>query len=171
MGSTNWESQEGRIYQGLIVDQLLSASKKDEARLILTVKVTGVLKNDKNPADGVEPCGPQECEVWITIPNDDVNRLRMALRDLERLGFADDDISRLHPDHPDFCSLVDEKVHVRCKSVNDLVYWNLCWPTTPLSMEQATQHSELLRQTIAKTRRDGQGTRNGKALAVKGGAK
>jgi len=55
--------QDGSVYEAEVIDQSLARSYKDETQLILTVAIRGLLKNDKNLADGIEPCPPTEQEV------------------------------------------------------------------------------------------------------------
>jgi hypothetical protein len=121
------------VYRAVIIDQAVKiidqADKTtEEARIILTVKRLLKLMNPEDPEEGTEACEQGEHEVWITIVGDDVGRLHMALRDLERLGFTDDDISRLHPEHPECFRLVDKHVYIRPATVGDVTYWNIAWP-------------------------------------------
>jgi hypothetical protein len=122
--------QDGKVYQAQIIDQVVTKTNSEvpQVALVLQVKIKAKLKNDKNPGDGTEACPQLEREVRITFVEDDYDRLRMAVQNLERLGFADDDISRLHPEHPGFFSLLEKEVYVRKKTVNDTEYWNLAWP-------------------------------------------
>jgi hypothetical protein len=123
--------EEGNVYKGSITDQTVCTRERDgevEVQIPFTVRITARLKDENNPGDGSEECPQHERQVLITIVENDADRLRMALRDLERLGFADDDISRLHPEHPQFVSLVGREVHVRLKVVDDREYWNFAWP-------------------------------------------
>jgi hypothetical protein len=117
--------EEGRVYQAKVVDQMLAKNPEGELQLVLGVRILAGLKNDRNPGDGTVECPQQEREVSVTFVEDDDNRLRMAARDLKRLGFPDDDISRLHPDHPQCFSLLNKSVLVRMKIVNGFEYWNL----------------------------------------------
>jgi hypothetical protein len=122
----------------------------------LTTKILARLKNNKNPGDGTEPCPELERDVRITFAEDDYDRLRMAVRQLEQLGFADDDISRLHPDHPSHCSFLNKDVYVRMKVFNDNEYWNLAWPREKAkagAIEEVKQGAANLQPKIAEAKR------------------
>jgi hypothetical protein len=121
-------------------------------RVVLTVRVTSEWKDPQDPAAGSEPCPPKEVEVWLGLPGDDDKRLRMALRDLGRLGFNDDDVSKLHPDHPQFCSLVGKDVHVRSKVLNGIEYWNLAWPRVKVSLDKLREAAAPLKARISALR-------------------
>jgi hypothetical protein len=163
--------EDGKAYKAKVVDQMLSINAKGEAVVILTVRVLAKLANDRNPGDGTVPCTQRERQVWIALGADD-DRLRMAIRDLEKLGVVDDDISRLHPEHPDFFSLLEKEVCVRMKVINDLEYWNLAWPREkpkPVAVEAVQQAAESLRGRIAAARQQlKEGPRKGKNAAGPG---
>src|SRR5262249_28967934 len=125
-------SEGGNVYKATIIDQLLARSPRGELQLVLTVKITAKLRDGKKPSEGHDECPPQEQEVLITFA-EDKGRLHMALRDLERLGFSDSDVSKLHPDHDEFVSFVGREVHVRQRWHNDLPYWNFVWPREVLA--------------------------------------
>ena len=96
----------------------------------------------------------------MTIVPDDDDRLRMTLRDLERLGFMDNDLSRLHPEHPECFSLIEKDVYVRCKSVGDRSYWNLAWPAhraMPVPLADLRQSTTSLQAKVAEARARMQG--------------
>src|SRR5262245_26504406 len=116
--NSNAPYEVGMVYRARITDQMLSLSHDGEPQVVLGIKIQARLKNDKNPSDGTEECPQLEREVRITIVEDDDDRLCMAIRDLERLGFSGDDVTRLHPDHPDCFSLLDKDVYVRMKEGN-----------------------------------------------------
>src|SRR5262245_30673952 len=94
------------VYKGKIIDQMITTTEHGDLRVILSVKHTAKLKDDQNLAAGSEPCPPKECEVWLNFSTDGDTQLRIALSSLERLGFSGDDVSRLHPDHPDTIRLI-----------------------------------------------------------------
>src|SRR5689334_22780898 len=98
----NYPLEEGKLYRARIIDQIVTRSVLGYPQVLLTVVMTGCLRSAANLADGIDDCPPLERAVHITLNKDDPDRLAWAIRDLERLGFTDDDISRLHPDHPDF---------------------------------------------------------------------
>jgi hypothetical protein len=154
MDKTNGESatQSVKVCQGQIIDQMVTAIAQDDMRVVLTVRVTSELNDPQDQAAGREPCTPKEVEVWLNLAASDEKRLRMTLRDLERLGFADDDLSKLHPDHPQFCSLVGKDVHVRCKVLNGIEYWNLAWPLVKVSLDKLQEAAAPLKARIAALR-------------------
>jgi hypothetical protein len=81
----------------------------------------------------------------------------MAVRDLERLGFPGDDISLLHPEHPEHVSLLGKEVHVRMRVVADNEYWNFCWPPKALGGEELKSAAASLRVRIAAAKQKGKG--------------
>jgi hypothetical protein len=115
-------------YQGRIIDQAYLTPSGDEVRIVLTVCIDARLKNEKVAADGAEECPRLEREVWITFGPTDDWKLERAISDLERLGFDSNDLSLLHPDHPEHVSLVGKEVHVRVRTSGAYDYWNLAWP-------------------------------------------
>ena len=152
---TNALCEDGMVYRAKITDQRLSLSHDGEPQLVLTTKIQARLKNAKNPADGTEECPQLEREVRITIVEDDYVRLTMAIRDLERLGFTGDDVTRLHPDHPEFFSLLDKDVYVRMKEVNEVEYWNLAWvreKPKPVAIDALAAKAPALEANIAAAR-------------------
>src|SRR5262245_33051890 len=97
--------EEGRIYKGSIVDQTVCTRERgggDDVQIALSVQITARLKDDNNPGGGTEECASHERQVTITLPTNDQERLRMAVRDVARLGFDHDDVAMLHPEHPQF---------------------------------------------------------------------
>jgi hypothetical protein len=126
--ATEHSQDPGGLYAGEITDQFLAPGKSGEVQLILTVKVTAVVKDVKAPTESAVPCPHQEVEVWLSFSETAEDRLRMSLRDLERLGFMEEDLLKLHPDHPECRLLVGAKVHVKSKVTGTLTYWNLAWP-------------------------------------------
>jgi hypothetical protein len=157
--------EDGQVFRARVIDQTLAKNHNDEPQLVLTVKLLARLKDPQNPADGAEECPQLEREVRISFVADDEERLRMAARDLERLGYTDDDISRLHPDHPDHFSLMDKEVHVRMKEVGDFQYWNLAWPRErprPVAVEEAKSGAAALKEKLAAVKRRAKERQEGK---------
>jgi hypothetical protein len=148
-------SNDGPVYKGMVIDQTIVTTEQGDTRVILTVKHTARLKDSRDLAAGSDSCSPTECEVWITLAADNDKQLRMALRALERLGFADDDVSRLHADHPEGVSLVNTEVHVRAKVVDEVEYWNLVWPRARASLDTTRQAAAQLKDKIAALRAKG----------------
>lgn len=161
------------VYKAKIIDQMMTVTHEGDTRIILTVKLTALLKDAHDPGAGAEPCEAKECEVWITVPGgDDDAKLSMALRDLERLDFKDDDISRLHPEHPETVSLVDKEVHVRCKQIGDFEYWNLAWPREKpkaVSVAELQQTTSKLKDKIGTFRKNKGNKKGAKAASSKAG--
>jgi hypothetical protein len=119
--------QEGRIYEARIIDQDVCTST-DRMQVILTICIQAALRDDPTPEASTEECPEGEREVWITLDPNDQDRLRMALNNLERLGFHDEDINRLHPEHEHCFSLIGRVIHVRMKVKDGFEYWNLASP-------------------------------------------
>jgi hypothetical protein len=141
--------QDGHVYLAKIVDQKVAMSGRGELQVILTILILAQLKNEANAAEGTVPCAQAEREVRITFVADDQQRLRMAVRDLERLGFGDTDISRLDPLHPEYFALVGKDVYVRMRVVKSIEYWNLSWPSERLSGDMLMGAADALKAKIA----------------------
>jgi hypothetical protein len=99
-----------------------------DIQIILKVRLAGVLRDPHNPAAGTSPFPDIVQRVWVNLPANDPERRRWGKHDLERLGFTDDDISRLRPRHPNSHSFVGQEVHCRSKTVGDYDFWNLAFP-------------------------------------------
>ncbi|MEQ8667533.1 MAG: hypothetical protein RIC12_00075 [Pirellulales bacterium] len=127
---TNHMHENGTVFEATICDQFVKRNWDDELQVVFTVKITGKLSEDGDETDRVEPVKAFERDVYITLSKD-VQKLRIALDHLEKLGFADSDISKLHPDHAQFLSLIDKAVLVRCRVKGDKTYWNFAWPRQP----------------------------------------
>lgn len=126
--TTEQAEDPGGLYAGEVTDQLLASGKSGEIQLILTAKVTALVKDEKAPSESAIPCTHQEAEVWLNFSETNEKLFHMSLKNLEQLGFTDPDLSRLHPDHPQCHLLVGTKVYLRAKVINGLTYWNLAWP-------------------------------------------
>ena len=97
-----------------------------------------------------------ERDIYVTL-SDDQQRLGMALDHLRHLGFEGADVVRLHPDHPDFFSLVWKPVQVRCRMKGDSVYWNFAWSgrrPTAIKLEEAESTAKVLKPLIDRMRGD-----------------
>jgi hypothetical protein len=159
MNLNNAAQMNDDVFEGEVVDQTVAHTYNDEPQVILTVRLRPRLNNAANVDGGPEDRPADECEVTITFPEDNQARLAMAVRDLERLGFDGDDISRLHPDAPDFYSLIGKQVHVRRKVLAGREYWNLAWPRRPVDVEGLRAQAAALKDKIAaaKLRAKGKG--------------
>jgi hypothetical protein len=152
--------EENHVYFGHIVDQTVQMVKGDPC-VILTIKPHERLRDPHDPSAGTEPCERQECDVRITLSADDDNRLRIAIRDLDRLGYwaqAGDDHTRLHPDHPDVIRLIGKLVYVRAKVIGRLTFWNLVWPQEkpkPIAVGDLQRAAPSLHARIAAARANG----------------
>lgn len=124
MSSDNF--QDGAVFHGMVCDQILSRNRNDELQLVLTVKIEARLRDERNPRGDTEKIAAFERDVFLTFSDDP--RLRgITESNLKRLGFEESDVLKLHPDHPDFLSLLGKEVHVRCRVKGESVYWNLAW--------------------------------------------
>ena len=159
----NSELKEGVIYKARIVDQVVTEPAGEDGlvmTLVLTVRILANSRTTMTRAGPTLECDEQERDVLIRIVGDDEDSLRMAIKDLERLGFADDDVSRLHPDHPNAHRLIDKNVHVRCKAGrNGGMFWNLAWPRSKAAARRDS--AENLRDQTE----GGCGTRQGRQTA------
>jgi hypothetical protein len=116
------------VFSARIIDQALAETADGNAQLVLTVRIYAKLHDPHDPAAGSTECKPHERDVLITFVDGDDARLRMATRDLDRLGFSGNDILELHPDHPEGQTFVGKEVLVRRKVVNGFEFYNLAWP-------------------------------------------
>ena len=123
----SFDFTEGSVFCAKIIDQMVANNRDGDPQLVVTFKLEAQLKNPKRMEDGTVECSQLERDLRITMVGSDDNRLEMAVRDLDRLGFTGEDISQLHPDHPECVSLIGKEVFVRCKMVNDTEFWNLAW--------------------------------------------
>src|SRR5262249_26994751 len=158
--------EDGQVFKAKVIDQMLSKNHDEEPQLVLTVKILAKLKDPRNPADGTEECPQLEREVRVTFVAEDEDRLRMAVRDLDGLGYTDDDISRLHPDHPDHFSLLGMEVHVRMKDVGEFQYWNLAWPRErprPVAVDELKSKAASLQPRLAAARKKLREGRSGRS--------
>jgi hypothetical protein len=152
----------GKVYGARITDQAVKTfpdGNNQVFQLIVTVRILNMLKDDKDPAGETEPCPEEEREVWVKLDPEDPDSLRRASRELERLGFTDDDISRLHPEHPNCFRLVDRQVFVRCRMWDGKTYWNFAWPQqrpVPVPMTTLQQVASGLKEKMAAARTKGQ---------------
>lgn len=115
------------VYRAEIMRQSIDLDGAGNKRLILTVRLRAKLRDPWNPSRGADDCPIADEEVWITVVPDNPTRMRFAARDLDQLGLADHDISRLHPQHPELHCLVGRQVYVRPRSSHGAEYWNLMW--------------------------------------------
>src|SRR5262249_21675955 len=143
------EYEEGSTYLGAISDQLVTESTDGKPQVILTVTPRGRLCNERNVAAGIDPCPHTDVEVRITLDLDDPERLGWAVRDLESAGFVQDDVSLLHPDHPQHVSLLGQEVCIRPKLVGGRLYWNLVRLRKSVALDSLTQCAQELTAKIA----------------------
>lgn len=142
------------VYAGRVIDQTVVESADTGLRLVLTVMLSAALNDPEDRAAGTGPVdSPREVEVWLTLPLDNEQRLKIAVDHLNRLGFEHDDVSRLHPDHDQFVSLIGKDVHVSCRIVGDRTYWNLRWPREKLTLDRLQAGAGSLTGQIAALRR------------------
>jgi hypothetical protein len=119
----------------------------------------GKLVDPRDRSAGTVPCPAEECEVWITLALDNDTQLRIALENLKKLGVAEEDIARLHPEHPEPISLVGKKVCVRIKNAGGNDYWNLAWPREKLSMGTLSQAVSTVQAKLAAARNNSGGSK------------
>jgi hypothetical protein len=144
------------VFCAQIIDQGMASTADGDLQLVLTVRIHCELNDPQDVSAGVKECAPLEREVKLTFIADNDNRLRMAVRDLDRLGFSGDDICQLHPDHPQTHSLSGRNIHVRRKIVNGVEYFNLAWPGEkpgPVAVDELQDKAKELASRIAAVRR------------------
>ena len=135
--------EDGAYYVGKIVDQAVTQDKNDYLKLIVGVALEGKLSDKFNPDGGVDPVAQVKTPDGEKPPVINVNlnfsaldateeRRDILVNDLERLGFDNDDIMTLDPEHPEHFSLVGKTVYVTSKisSYNgqSSVFWNFRSP-------------------------------------------
>jgi hypothetical protein len=155
-GRSPQSSDDSPVFQASVIDQMVSITPDGDPRLVLSVTIVSRLKNPQDPAAGYEPHPSMECEVWVTLAGADERRLGMALRDLKRLGFDGDDVSRLHPEHPQSFSLLGKSVLVRPRVVGGIEYWNLFWPrvkSQPAGLSRLQETAVCLKEKITSLKK------------------
>lgn len=130
------EFAEGVSYLGEVVDQSLVPNKNDTGfTLFLTLRLLGRCIDPRNPEAALEDCPPREVDVGINLnPVGEYFEYRMF--DLLRLGFSEEDVTRLDPGHDQFHSFLGIKVPVSPKagkSDPSKLFWNLAFPRTSRS--------------------------------------
>jgi hypothetical protein len=120
------------VFIGSVVDQYLATTEYDELQLILTVEVKGRLHDSRDRSAGTEDVPREQREIRLTFSEAERSEIptRISVQNLGRLGFTESDLSRLHPDHEEFYSLIGRDVHIRPRERDGVSYWNLCWPRT-----------------------------------------
>ncbi len=121
MTTTNNNFEDGALYHGEIVDQMLSQSMDGDLQAIFAVRMTAKVVGSE-----ASPCDPFERDIFVTFAEDETRR-KIAHGQIKRLGFTDPDLSRLHPDHPQAASMVGKRVMARAKVKGESTYWNFAW--------------------------------------------
>ena len=148
MNDTNFE--DGSVFQATICDQILSRNRNDELQIIFSVKIIANVTTDPGSNAGTESMEPFERDVYVTFC-EDRQRLSIARENLKRLGVEEGvDIIKLHPDHPEFVSLIDKEVQVRCRNKGDNTYWNFAWSFRPtaINLKEAEAAARQFQQRL-----------------------
>lgn len=143
---------DGAVYQAKICDQYFERNPGGQLRLVLTTKINGKLRNEQDPGSGVNSVEEFERYVWITFP-EDPHRLGIAMGVLQQLGFDQADVAKLHPDNPDFFSLVGTEVYVLNRVHNGVIYWNFTWPNPGehvIGLEETSAKAAKLEKVISR---------------------
>ena len=156
------------VYAATILDQTLVDGTRRGTCVILTVSIAGQLRDHRNPAAGTIASQPEEREIWISLPDDDDERLAWGLRDLERLGFDGNDIGRLHPDDPDAVLFKGKQIFVRKRVVGGREFVNLYWPRQRADLGTIKSRSEPLNAKITALRAK-QASAKGRTIPPAGG--
>ena len=121
--------QVGEVYKGKVKEQIFGEGKEGIAQVSLMVNTLGRLTNARNPDSPLAACEATEVEVRLAFDPSRDEGLRIALDQLERLGFSDlDNLDQLHPEHPQHHSFVGQEVHISPKEYKDSLVWNLRFP-------------------------------------------
>jgi hypothetical protein len=146
------ELKPAAVFCGTIADQFPAATENGDLHIILSVEVTGKLRDPSDHAAGVDECPCVEREVRLTITRDESGdmRTRIAVENLERLGVSVSEVSRLHPDHPNAINLIGKLVCVRPRERDGVVFWNLAWPRQRLKSVTLDGLSERVDELAAR---------------------
>ena len=93
---------------------------------------------------------PAEVEVALAFLTE--TQKRISMEHLDRLGFSDIDLSRLHPDHPDAVILVNVPVRVRPKFIDGRTYWNFSWQPMRMALDDAQRQAAAIAEDLAALR-------------------
>ena len=142
--------EDGSVFQATICDQILSRNLNEELQIIFTVQITAKATTDPGSSVGMEPMEPFERDVYLTL-SEDGQKLNIARENLKRLGVEGVDIIKFHPDHPEFVSLIDKEVQVRCRIKGDSTYWNFSWTSfrpPAISLKEAEAAARKFQQRL-----------------------
>lgn len=123
----------GRYYKGTVVSQALTTGRNGEPVLSLEVNLKSILLDSRRPTGGSEEIPkPFTVETNLRFPADNEVVMTYGMRDLNALGFADGDLSRLAEDHPKHHSFVGNEVYVtpseKTYNGQQSTFWNLRFP-------------------------------------------
>lgn len=147
--------EDGAVYQAAITDQMVTRNKNGELQVVFTTRISAKVRDGLSQVDDPEPIEAFERDVFLTL-SDDNEKLRMAMDHLDRLGFHEADISKLHPDHSEFVSFVGRQVYVRCRAKGDAAYFNFAWPRwrpAPAGLDETRKTAATLQAKIEEIQR------------------
>ncbi len=141
------------VFIGSVSDQYLATTEYGDLQLILTIDITGRLRDPGDRGAGTEDAPQEQREIRLTFSDDEGRAMpmRISVENLCRLGFADSDLSRLHPDHAEFHSLLGRDVHIRPREKGGVTYWNLAWPSSrprPAPLDAVVDRMPGLRRRV-----------------------
>jgi hypothetical protein len=155
MCEKNHRYDEHDVYHAVITAQTFLVAYLHETpimRLALSIKVLGGRQEGGATGARIVKEPPEERVVVLLFPRAP-SLLARTLGELEQLGFDDDDITRLHPDHLDCYTLVGRKVRVRVTLLGGREWWRLVWlPGKVLTLDSLSRLAEPLKTRIAALR-------------------
>jgi hypothetical protein len=120
------------IYRGTVTRQITNVDQKGVPFVALYVKLDGMLVDLRNPDSGYLPAPPAEVEVRLRFDENNTQHMEYSVEDLARLGFEDEDLSKLDPAHPEHVSFVGNTVHCapayKATNRGTMCFWNLRFP-------------------------------------------
>lgn len=131
-GNAIFRFTEKRIYKGTVTSQQMRLVK-DIPTLMLGVTVIGELLDGYDANSGIlrlqDPVTP---EVMLRFDPNRPDNMGYSLEDLERMGFDDDDLTKLNPNHEQHVSLIGKDAFVtptyKIQGDREACYWNLRFP-------------------------------------------
>lgn len=123
-----------RLYRGKVTRQELVEGRDGHPQLNLYARLEGMLVDGRRPEAGLTPCPEVEIQVALRFPTDNPDAMGYSIKDLEKLGFVEEDLGRLSPAAgKKHVSFVGRDVYVMpsTKTYNDFpqTFWNLRFPS------------------------------------------
>lgn len=123
---------ENHFYKVRVTRQLLSIDQKGVTYLSVYGRILGMLCDTRNPNSGLLSAPDTEVEVRLRFDSQRPDTMEYSIKDLANLGFTDEDLSRLDPDHEKHVSFVGKEAFVapKYRQAGDYTncYWNFRFP-------------------------------------------